>query len=78
MYNDRSIGSTKQNWGRNLMLYMVMIPPIVIVPEFYLRLPILKKKGGKNMTENKIGEKKTRETKVTFEGLVTEALPNRM
>jgi len=39
---------------------MVMIPPIVIVPEFYLRLPILKKKGGKNMTENKIGEKKTR------------------
>ena len=60
------------------MLYMVMIPPIVIVPEFYLRLPILKKKGGKNMTENKIGERKTRETKVTFEGLVTEALPNRM
>jgi len=26
---------------------MVMIPPIVIVPEFYLRLPILKKKRRK-------------------------------
>nr|QVO54804.1 translational initiation factor 1 [Anadelphia scyphofera] len=31
------------------------------------------------MTEKKIGEKKKpRETKVTFEGLVTEALPNGM
>jgi len=31
------------------------------------------------MTENKIRErKKTTEAKVTFEGLVTEALPNRM
>jgi len=57
---------------------MVMIPPIVIVPEFYLRLPILKKKRRKKYDKNKIGEKKTRETKVTFEGLVTEALPNGM
>ncbi|KAI5001802.1 hypothetical protein ZWY2020_026452 [Hordeum vulgare] len=31
------------------------------------------------MTEKKIGEKKNpREAKLTFEGLVTEALPNRM
>lgn len=55
------------------MLYMVMIPPIVIVPEFENKN--WRKKYDRKQNRR---EKKTREAKVTFEGLVTEALPNRM
>ncbi|KAF6987558.1 hypothetical protein CFC21_005191 [Triticum aestivum] len=36
--NDRWRSSTKQNWGRSLMLYMVIASPIVL--EFYLALLI--------------------------------------
>ena len=32
----------KELGEKSYVIYMVMVPPIVIVPEFYLGLPILK------------------------------------
>ncbi|KAJ0011406.1 hypothetical protein Pint_33220 [Pistacia integerrima] len=36
-YNDRPCGSTRKNWRRNFVLYMV----IFLVPELYPELPNL-------------------------------------